>query len=663
MHNSDWKIQTSASAMLPDSPHKIDAGYPRHAPQKSAAARVSVCQQIEENPSMCAPSSQHQLPKEVDISPPKKKNAGYASKKLASVISLDCKAISPSKTKSLGSASKELSSVISLDHKAKSVNGNNTGDNGGTKKSAGKNSDKVLASVLVKPSPESKEKGKSVKQVTRKPDKVQNNVPGFSNGSAGLTARPVIGAKKAKKIVIKKIVRKIGASNKQTSSTVTPEQKDGVDANANECEKEEGEITTSSYEKDDSSAQNLISTSDTAHVGSSVLVETEQNGCFINPCKRNATSAIESAGILDTASVSGSQHPEKEDDRSLTRTGDTNATPVADSAQVLDTIGSEHPGDRGCMDLGGQSAALLCENSISHVEEDDIAVSSAMNVVVASNSPRTPGTMKLQEYNVLEVMTGNNAACVNGVKDDAKQVGESTNSRRAKSNKKDHNKMEFSMDENIQKKESQMSIYSNTLATTHHIESPNRTEIFSYEVCGSEVCRGHNDSDETLICTLDNSIDTPEFVLAGGTKDSCTQELLHDQRIVLNKLNLHHEAADMGFSNFPLAKNVESTIKLLDGDSTEDSSAPIISNKDVGNATISQAAELIHLHRADLSPANSEHSLPTALTLGNNTYFSSVGSEQPKENHKLMESSKGLDNVTEADFDRIEKGKSELDNT
>jgi hypothetical protein len=118
----------------------------------------------------------------------------------------------------------------------------------------------------------------------------------------------------------------------------------------------------------------------------------------------------------------------------------------------------------------------------------------------------------------------------------------------------------------------------------------------------------------------------------------------------------------MELSNFPLAKNVESSSMLLDGDPTEDSSGSIILNNDLGKDAISQAVELMHLHRADQSPANGEHSLPTALTLGNNTYFSSAGSEPPKEYHKLMESSKGLDDATVTEFGMIENGKTESDN-
>ncbi|KAK3134173.1 hypothetical protein QOZ80_6AG0545910 [Eleusine coracana subsp. coracana] len=800
------KMQTSAPTMLPDSPRKIDPGYPRCASQKSAPARVSVWQRIEENPSLYTPSSPRKLAKEVHISPSKTKNVGCAPKELASVISLDCKAVSPSKSKSNGSASKESANVISLDHKAKNVDCKNSGDNGGTKKSTGKKSEKVLASVLVKPSPESKEKQMPVKQATRKPDKIQNNVPGFTNGSTRFTACPGVGVKKVKKIVIKKIVRKIDARDKQMSSSAILEQKDIVDASANGCEKEEGEITTSSYEKDDNSALNLISTSDTGV--SSVVAEKEQNDCLLNPCKSNAASAIASVGILDTERVSGSQHHEKEDGEIVMDPGDINATLVVDSMKALDTIGSEHPGDRVCMDFGGQNSAVLDGNDDSHMEKDGMAIPGAINVVVACNSPRMSDTMKLHEFDVLKAMTGNNTACVNGVNGDTNEVWESINIRRENSNvllgsngegdlftnnlfrspstaeasvtagkdvhrkkgsemciaslgdtvetskisessmtedthkeegnmlpsprdkgrvsvssqgalnsmelsvneeiqdkdgristepskanasithhsnardgleasasedvqdkecitsielhdaatsvanhEKAPNIMEFSMDENIQKKESQMSIDSNALKTTQRKEAHYKAEAFTNRIVGSEVCRSHIDSDETHVDALDNSVDAPHFVLAGAPEDIHTQELLHDQRIALDKSNLHWEAVDVESSNFPLANN------------------------DVGKDTISQAAETIHIRKADLSCANnlsllqshdspslsdnSDHSLPTALTLGNNTYFSSAESEQPEENHKLMELSKVLDDVTTMEFGKIENGNSE----
>jgi hypothetical protein len=79
---------------------------------------------------------------------------------------------------------------------------------------------------------------------------------------------------------------------------------------------------------------------------------------------------------------------------------------------------------------------------------------------------------------------------------------------------KAHNKVEFSMNENIQKKKSKMSIGSDTSKTTEYMETPNRAVFFSNKVFGSELCRGHNDSYETHIGALDNSIDTPYLRLS-----------------------------------------------------------------------------------------------------------------------------------------------------
>jgi hypothetical protein len=91
----------------------------------------------------------------------------------------------------------------------------------------------------------------------------------------------------------------------------------------------------------------------------------------------------------------------------------------------------------------------------------------------------------------------------------------------------------------------------------------------------------------------------------------------------------------------------------------KDSSGAVSLNNGVGRNTTSQVAELAHLHRTHLSPdinfslhshdspsisGYSEHSVPTALTLGNNIYFSSAESEgHPEENHKLVEENQGFD--------------------
>ncbi|XP_062178619.1 uncharacterized protein LOC133883338 isoform X2 [Phragmites australis] len=799
------KIPTSASTMLPGSPHSMDSGYLRRPPQKSAPARVSVWQRIEENPSAYAPSSPRQPPKEVHISPSKTKNTGSA---------------------------KELTSVVSLDCKAKNADCKDSSDSAGMKKSTGKKNEKVLASVLVKPSPESKEKERAIKKVTGKPVMVQNNVAGSTSGSVFSTACPGTGVKKVKKIVIKKIVRKINGKDKQTGTSIVLDKKDSIVANANVCEKEEGEIT----EKDVISAHNLVSTSDTAGVGSSVEVDKEQNDDLMNLSKSSATSAIECTDILDTTSVSGSQHPEKED-KSFMSSGDSNAASVIDSTKVLDTTGSEHPGkeeDRGSMDLGGKNAALVSENGNSHKEEG-MSVSGAVNIVVASNSPRMPDAVKLHKCDV-SIME-NSAVCGDGIKDDRRRVCRSENGRKEDSNiligsneegdlavnnsfrspstaevsmpacKDVHrkesiilmgsnemcvasladfveapkiaepsatqgackeegntlnntrdmdivsvsswgslntmensvhediqdkegripmelskpnasgthhvnapNRLEVSVNEdiqekecrtpmesheaatsvthhekapntlevNIQNKERQMPIDSSASKTIQHVEAPNTAEVFINMFVGSDVGKSPMESNETHVGPLDNSVHTPESVVAGGTDDSCTQELLHDEKTALDKTDLHLEVADMEFTDLPLSRNVDSRIVPLDGDPMEDSSGAVVLNNDVRKISVSQAAELMHLHRAHLSPdnlsllhshdspyvsGNSEHSVPTALTLGNNIYFSSAESEgQPEENHKLIEGNQGLDVVSVTDFGNINKRKGESGN-
>ncbi|KAL6603040.1 hypothetical protein ACP70R_043401 [Stipagrostis hirtigluma subsp. patula] len=770
------KMPMSTATMLPGSPNSMGAGYPRRAPQRSAPARLSVWQRIEENPTVYESSSPRHLPKEVvHISPSKSKNAGSASRELASVISLDCK--------------------------AKSADCKDRGDNAEMKKSTGKKNEKPLASVLVKPSPEPKEKERSVKKVTRKPDKVQNNAAGSTSGSLGSTAFPGAGAKKVKKIVIKKIVRKISPKDKQMSTSIVSDKKDNVNANAAACEKEEGEITSSSFEKDVISAHTLVSTSDTAGVGC-VEVEKEQNDDSMNLNKSNANLAVESTDILDTASVSGSQHPEKEDGTTFLNSADGNA-------------------------------ALLCENGNTRKEEKGMAVSGAMNVVAASNSPRICDTVKLHEHDVpiieerefSKVISRNDAVCVDRVKDNTKEACGSENGRREDSNiligsneegdllvnnstissstvsKDVHRKMgiilmgssetcvasladsvetpqinepcatqgawkeegntqnnpmekdivsvsswgtfntmdfsanedtqdkedgilmnpsksnasvehhvnasnrlevsvnkgmqekectapiesseadtlEVSMNENIQKKESQMPIDSSVSKTTQHVETPNTAEVFVNRFVGSEVGKRPMESNEMQVGTLDNSLHTPESVVAGGTEDKRVQELLCDEKTAVDNTDLHLEVADMELTDLPLSRDVESTTGALDDAPMEDSSGAVMFSNDVGKSSSSQAAEaagLMHLHRAHLSPddnlsllhshsppssGNGELSVPTALTLGNNIYFSSAESEgQPEKSHKLIEGNQGAVTVTE--FGNTDKRKGEYGN-
>ncbi|XP_039807454.1 uncharacterized protein LOC120671238 isoform X3 [Panicum virgatum] len=415
--NGNRKMQMPTSAMLPGSPNSLGAGYPRRAPQV-APVRVSVWQRIEENPSGYAPPS----PRKVHIS--------------------------PSKTKNSGSTTKELASVISLDYKAKGADYKDSGDSAGMKKNAVKANEKVLASVLVKPSSEAKEKERAVNKVTKKsdnkvtkkPDKVESNIPGFTSGGVRSTAFPAAGGKKVKKIVIKKIVRKIGPKDKQTSSPIVSEKKDCIDANANTSEKEEGEITSSSFEKDAISAHNLVSTSDTAGVGNTVEVQKEQNNDLVNLSKSNAAPTISAMDTLDTASVSRREHPEKEDDKSFMNSVDGNASLTIESTKTFGTTG-EHPGreeDGGFIDSSGLNAAFPCENNNSQKEEvgQILAVSGALNVT--SNLPRMLDAVKPHECEVEnienkvpEVLSGNNP---HRGKDDTEVVSGSGNGRREEGN-------------------------------------------------------------------------------------------------------------------------------------------------------------------------------------------------------------------------------------
>ncbi|RLN12796.1 hypothetical protein C2845_PM09G19320 [Panicum miliaceum] len=415
--NGNRKMPMSTSAMLPGSPNSLGAGYPRRAPQV-APARVSVWQRIEENPSVYAPPS----PRKVHISPSKTKNSGSAAKELASVISVDCK--------------------------AKSTDYKDSGDSEGMKKNAVKTNEKVLASVLVKPSSEAKEKERAVNKVTKKsdnkvtkkPDKVENNIPGFTSGGMRSTALTGAGGKKVKKIVIKKIVRKIGPKDKQTSRPIVSEKKDGIDANANTSEKEEGEITSSSFEKDAISAHNLVSTSDTAGVGNTVEVQKEQNNDLVNLSKSNAAPTIAAMDTLDTASVTRREHPGKEDDKSFMNSVDGNASSAIESTKTFGTTG-EHPGreeNGGFIDSSGLNAAFPCANNNSQKEEvgQILAVSGTLNVT--SNPLRMLDAVKPHECEVenienkdAEVLSGNNAH--RGI-DDTEVVSGSGNGRREEGN-------------------------------------------------------------------------------------------------------------------------------------------------------------------------------------------------------------------------------------
>ncbi|PUZ59831.1 hypothetical protein GQ55_4G074800 [Panicum hallii var. hallii] len=752
--NGNRKMPMSTSAMLPGSPNSLGAGYPRRAPQV-APARVSVWQRIEENPSVYAPPS----PRKVHISPSKTKNSLSATKELASMISLDCKAKSTDK---------------------------DSGDSAGVKKNAVKTNEKVLASVLVKPSSEAKEKERAVNKVTKKsdnkvtkkPDKVENNIPGFTSGGVRSTALPRAGGKKVKKIVIKKIVRKIVPKDKQTCSPIVSEKKDASDANANTSEKEEGEITSSSFEKDAISAHNLVSTSDTAGVGNTVEVQKEQNNGLVNLSKSNAAPTIAAMDTLDTASVSRREHPGKEDDKSFMNSVDGNVSSAIESTKTFGTTG-EHPGreeEGGFIDSSGLNAAFPCENNNSQKEEGGqiLAVSGALNVT--SNPPRMLDAVKPHECElenienkVPEVLSGNNPhrgkddtevfsgsgngwreegnflvndsirrpmtaevlmtvnkddnekegmilmgaseVCIASLGDSEgapniqeavvtqgarKEEGNMLNNPREKDmlsvsswgaldtldisvneNKekecrmpiepseatasftqqvKASNTLEVGVIENVHK-EIQMPICSSSSEKIQCPKAPSTAEVVISKFVQSEAGKSPTDSTGTYVGTSDNSEYAPEFVVEGRTEDS---SMLHDARSALSKSDIPRDVVNTEFSDLRPSRDIGSRIlPSLDDDRMKDSSGAVSLNNGVGRNTTSQVAELAHLHRTHLSPdinfslhshdspsisGYSEHSVPTALTLGNNIYFSSAESEgHPEENHKLVEENQGFD--------------------
>lgn len=774
--NGNKKMPMSMSTMLP--------GSPRRAPQKMAPMRLSVWHRIEENPSLYTPPSPHKVPKEVHISPSKTKNSGSASKEMASVISLDCK--------------------------AKSSDCKGSDDSAGMKKNAAKKTEKVLSSVLVKPSPEAKEKERAVNKVTKKPDKVGNNIPGFMSAGVRSASFPGPGAKKVKKIVIKKIVRKIGAKDKQTSSS-TVSDRDSIDANvnasekedanANASEKEEGEITTSSFEKDAISAHNLVSTGDTTGVANSVEVQKEQNNDLVNLGKSNAASTIASTDTLDT-SASRRKHPGKEDYKSFMNSIDGNASPAIESTKTFNTSGVEHTGkeDRCFINSTVKNATLHCENNNSQQEEEGEIQAVSGPVNVASSRPRILDAVEphdceveeMEDNKIPEVLSGNSAVYVNGAKDCTTEVSGSENDKRVEEglndpigspstdevsltlSKDSHEKQgmiltgasevcaasegqpegnpeiaegavahgarkeegnllnsprekdvasfgswgslntteinvneitqekewrmpiepneatsfahhvkalstsEINVSQNIQK-ESRMPMDSSAFQTIECAEAPNTIEVVSSKFAQNVACKSPMDLNGTNVGTSDNSLYTPEFVVAGGTEDSSMKVDFNNVKAALNKPDLPLEVVDTDTYDLQSSRDTESTIlPSLDDDPMKGSSGAVILNNGVGRSTSSQVVELTHLHRPhpppDYNPStlhshdspsvsgNSEHSVPTALTLGNNIYFSCAESEgQPEENHNLGDVNQGFD-VTMKEFGKIVKRKGESGN-
>uniref|UniRef100_A0A453T7R1 C3H1-type domain-containing protein n=1 Tax=Aegilops tauschii subsp. strangulata TaxID=200361 RepID=A0A453T7R1_AEGTS len=689
----------------PRSPRATIVAHPRRTPQKEPAPRrLSVWQRIEEGPAAATRPPPPPPPKALHISPAKSSTAGSASKGLASVISVDCKA------KSAGSNEGDSTKVIQKD--------------------AGKNVRKVLSSVLVKPSPESKEKEGDVEKLPGK--HVQENVSGSPSESLGLAGRPVAGVKKVKKIVIKKIVRRIVGKDKQISSEIVSEKRDNIDAIANASEKEEGEIITSSLEKDTVSEHNMVSTSGTAGAGNGVNVQKGENSNSINPRKRKATSAIESKKILDSTNRSGSKHLGKEENRSSMGRGDIIAASAIKSTEALATRRSEHPGkgDRSSMDSGVRSATLVSTYDNYQEEGEIMSLSGETSAAVASNPlrishRRTESSMK--ESKAPKNVSKKNTVCTNGVtvnhdtaeisggedarredndilintsEEDVRRVSstpELTICKRKGAQKgegmiltglgensignvsvahhvKVSNTRELDVNEDTRTKESQIPIelcQTNTSKTIHLLEAPNTSETTM-----SKFVMGSTERHATTTC---NSGSTPEFNLAGGFGNSHKEDLLNDGT-AFNETDAPMEVEGRDFFNLSCSRNVESmNVPPLDADLMEDLTRGIVLNNGIERGATAQVAELINLHRGHLPPeidfplahsresssvsGNSEQSVPTTLTLGSNFYFSNnIESErQLKENNELLEGQKGLDVSTVTEFDSLVKQKGVAD--
>ncbi|KAM0832225.1 hypothetical protein ACQ4PT_065058 [Festuca glaucescens] len=660
------KVEMPSRTTLSGSPRATVTAQPRGTPPQKPAAprRLSVWQRIEESP-----ASVGQLPK-----------------------------ISPSKSSNAGSASMELSSVISVDCKAKST-GSNDGDS--TKlvnKDAGK---KVLSSVLVKPSPpESKEKERSVEKLPGKQDNnVQKNASASPSKSLGLTSRPVAGVKKVKKIVIKKIVRKIAGKG------------DTIDANANASEREEGEIITSSLEKDVVSEHNLVSTSGTAGASNGVNLQKGENNNSINLRKRKATSAIEPKRILDPASLSGSKHPGKGNNRNTRDPGDNKAASAVKSREALATRHSERPGkkDRSSMDSGVRNATPVFTNGNHQKEEGEIlSLSGEMNAAVASKPVRISDRREDSSggSKVPKDANKENTVSLNGVtvNHDTAEICGSENARREdndilidtnqevvrpvsnstvvpstaqvtmcerkgaqknegmiltglggqdtweeEGNMLTHpmsiscrgilNTMEISANEDIQNKEGRTPMESSkgNVSVTHHLKASNTRELDLNQ---------DNRNKESQIPV--------EFCQINTSKITHHSETPNTSEAIMSKF------VGRDFFNLPSSRNVESrNVAPLDNDRLEDSAGDVISNSSVARGAKAQVAELINLHRGHLSPeidfplvlsreslsvsGNSEQSVPTALTLGSNFYFSNTESEgHHEESLELLEGQKGL---------------------
>ncbi|KAF8687539.1 hypothetical protein HU200_042789 [Digitaria exilis] len=278
------------------------------------------------------------------------------------------------------------------------------------------------------------------------------------------------------------------------------------------------------------------------------------------------------------------------------------AAPVIKSTKTFNTTG-EHPGreeDGGFVD------------SQKEVSDEIMAVSVALNVARTHEYEQDN-----IENKVPEVLHGNKAAYMYEGKDDTEEVSGTRNSRKEEGDSEGAPK-----------------------------------------IAEATVTQGYHKEE-------DKSLGIPEFVVVDRTEDSSMQCLLHDAESALSKV------VNTEFSDLRPSVDMESTIlPPLDDDPMEDSSGAFNLNNGVGRNTTSQVAELtpnnnfsLHSHDSPSVSGNSEHSIPTALTLGNNIYFSSAESEgQPEKNHNLVEANQGFDVVTVTEFGDINKRKGESGN-
>jgi hypothetical protein len=208
----------------------------------------------------------------------------------------------------------------------------------------------------------------------------------------------------------------------------------------------------------------------------------------------------------------------------------------------------------------------------------------------------------------------------------------------------------------------------------------NTMEVSANEDIQNKEGRKPMESSEGNVSVADHvkAFNTRELDLNQDTRNKESQIPIDFCQTNTFKITHHSETPNpqgRDFFNLPSSRNIESrNAAPLDNDRTEDSAGDIISNNSIVRGTTAQVAELINRHRGHLSPeidfplvhssksssvfCNSEQSVPTALTLGSNFYFSNTESDgQHEESHELLEGQKGFDVATAAEFDRLVKPK------